>query len=40
MIVVVSISSVVVLVVGVVIAVYIWKHRRLQKKRRGVNFCI
>lgn len=35
MIVVVTISSVVVLVVGVVIAVYIWKHRKIQKRRRG-----
>ncbi|XP_059656168.1 cysteine-rich receptor-like protein kinase 2 [Cornus florida] len=31
------VSSVVVLVVGTVIGVYIWKHRKIQKKRRGSN---
>lgn len=36
-IVVVVISSVVVLVVGTVIGIYFWKHREIQKKRRGSN---
>ncbi|TQD83174.1 hypothetical protein C1H46_031279 [Malus baccata] len=31
------ISSLVVLVVGAVIGFYIWKHRYIQKKRRGTN---
>ncbi|KAM7487287.1 hypothetical protein LguiB_024771 [Lonicera macranthoides] len=31
------VSSVVVFLVGTVIAVYIWKHREIQKKRRGSN---
>ncbi|KAK3028206.1 hypothetical protein RJ639_039489 [Escallonia herrerae] len=31
------VSSVVVLVVGAAIAVYMWKHRYIQKKRRGSN---
>ncbi|KAG7980124.1 hypothetical protein I3843_05G166000 [Carya illinoinensis] len=31
------ISSVVVLVVGITIGIYIWKHRYIQKKRRGSN---
>ncbi|XP_075656499.1 cysteine-rich receptor-like protein kinase 2 [Castanea sativa] len=30
-------SSVVLLVVGVAIGIYIWKHRYIQKKRRGSN---
>jgi uncharacterized protein YneF (UPF0154 family) len=29
------VSSVVVLVVGIAIGVYIWKRRHIQKKRRG-----
>lgn len=35
------ISSVVVLVVGITIGIYIWKHRYIQKKRRGniANHC-
>jgi serine/threonine protein kinase len=31
------VSSVVVFIVGIVIALYIWKHREIQKKRRGSN---
>ncbi|THF98886.1 cysteine-rich receptor-like protein kinase 2 [Camellia sinensis] len=31
------VSSVVVLVVGGIIGVYFWKHRKIQKKRRGSN---
>uniref|UniRef100_A0A5B7AB91 Putative cysteine-rich receptor-like protein kinase 2 n=1 Tax=Davidia involucrata TaxID=16924 RepID=A0A5B7AB91_DAVIN len=31
------VSSVVVLVVGAVLGNYIWKHRKIQKKRRGSN---
>lgn len=31
------ISSVVVLVVGITVGAYIWKHRYIQKKRRGSN---
>lgn len=40
-IVVLVVSSVVVLVVGIAIGIYIWKHRYIQKKRRGkvANHC-
>ncbi|KAA8529603.1 hypothetical protein F0562_034297 [Nyssa sinensis] len=31
------VSSVVVLVVGAVLGIYFWKHRKIQKKRRGSN---
>ena len=31
------VSSVVVFLVGTVIAVYIWKHREIQRKRRGIK---
>ncbi|KAF8399733.1 hypothetical protein HHK36_015604 [Tetracentron sinense] len=31
------VSSVAVVVVGATIGVYIWKHKKIQKKRRGIN---
>jgi uncharacterized membrane protein len=30
-----AVSSVVLLALGIAIGIYIWKHRNIQKKRRG-----
>lgn len=34
------VSSVVLLALGIAIGIYIWKHRNIQKKRRGENLFL